>query len=105
MQNGINRRFANFRNGVDMVPAGSNKYARGCEIREIIGRHVDEMAKELTALGLDLDNCDGVHNVEATIYDWIMRAKNALAVAGQCWSLEGLGKYGDPRGTLRGDAP
>lgn len=105
MQNDINRRFANFRTGVDMVPSDSNKYQRGREIREIIGRHFDEMATEMRALGLKVDNCDRAHHVEATIYDWVMSSENVLDVAGQCFTLEGLGEFGDPRNTLGNAVP
>lgn len=68
----IDKRFANFRACCDDAPAGMYEWSR--EIREIIGRHVDEIRKEVMATGLMPCNSDGAHHVEATVYHWIRSA-------------------------------
>lgn len=44
-------------------------------VLELIGETVDELRKQLVAMGIPVDNCDGIREVEALIYDWARRAK------------------------------
>lgn len=89
MQNELNQRFAHFRACCDAAPDGTYELAK--DIRGIIGRHFDALAKEIQERcpDIELSNCDGAHNVEATIYDWIRRAPNA---PGQLFTAEGFGQ-------------
>jgi hypothetical protein len=64
-----NTRFANFRACCDDAPAG--EYLAERELRQAIGQVTDELMKKAAELGLKPCNCDGAHNVEATIYEWL----------------------------------
>jgi hypothetical protein len=81
-----NTRFRNFRACCDDAPAGTFRDER--ELRLAIGDAVDELARRAQALGLKPCNCDGAHNVEATIYEWLTAGSLFGAVA------EGCGEHG-----------
>lgn len=84
--NTLNQRFRNFRACCDDAPAGYFTPER--ELRNTIGDAVDALAKEAQRLGLKPCNCDGAHNVEATIYAWLTEGTLFGAAA------EGYGEHG-----------
>ena len=86
MNNDKNTRFSNFRACCDDAPKGSFEAER--ELREAIGRATDELMTKARSLGLKPCNCDGAHNVEATIYEWVTKGSLFGAAA------EGYGEHG-----------
>ncbi len=79
----INKRFADFRNGCDAAP--DRMFEQEKQMRDAIGAAVDTLAALAREMGLTPCNCDGVHNVEATIYEWL--TKNSTFGA----TIEGFG--------------
>ena len=53
----------------DMAPAGTYEDAKA--LNEVIGDAVDNLMRELRALGLKADNCDRAFELEAAIYAYV----------------------------------
>jgi len=81
-----NKRFANFRACCDDAPSWSFIPER--QLRVAIGDAVDGLMQKARELGLKPCNCDGAHNVEATIYEWLTKGSIFGAAA------EGYGEHG-----------
>lgn len=89
--NDRNQRFAYFRHGVDAIESSPDKagqYQVEQEMRQMIGEAVDALAKFAREHGMNPCNCDGIHNVESTIYAWLTKGTTVGA------AVEGFGKYG-----------
>ena len=67
----LNKDFASFRYACEEAPEGVFEQAK--EIREMIGNLADQFVEQARALGLDVCNCDGIHHVEATMFDQLRR--------------------------------
>lgn len=90
--NELNRRFSYFRDGLDIADQQPHAFTAAKELRDAIGDAVDTLAALARRRGMKPNNCDGVHNVEATIYEWLTKGSTFGA------AVEGLGEFGDPRG-------
>lgn len=90
----INRDFSNLRDGLDKVHP--SRFIRERVISDEIGDAVYALAKIARHHGLEPDNCDGVHHVEATIWAWLTKSDPIFGA-----TLIGVGQYGlSPDSTL-----
>lgn len=71
--NTLNKDFASFRYACEEAPEGT--YLQAKDIRRLIGDLADALIRKGRDLGLEVDTCDGIHNVEATMFD-MLRQKN-----------------------------
>jgi hypothetical protein len=87
-RNDINTRYSNFRDCCDSAPDGTYEAAK--ELKCIIQEHMDALLADVREAFPTIrpDNCDGIHNVEATIYTWLADAEGSL---GQFATAEGFG--------------
>ncbi|MDI3258454.1 MAG: hypothetical protein QJR02_02025 [Sinobacteraceae bacterium] len=67
----LNRSLTDFE-GVDDAPDGSYEQAKS--LRRLIGDSVDQLMKNIREMGLCVDTCDGIREVEAVIYGYIKDA-------------------------------
>lgn len=61
--------FQHFADCADQAPQGTFEAAKS--VREVIGNAVDALIRDMRALGLRADNCDGAFALEAAIYEWL----------------------------------
>lgn len=54
--------------------APEGMFTAACELSGIIGDTCDELIKTLNAAGYKTENCDGIREIEALIYDWVRRS-------------------------------
>ena len=66
---GLNASWSDFERCAEEAPAGT--YAQAKAIAEMIESHANALIKELHALGMKADTCDGVREVEALMYGYI----------------------------------
>jgi hypothetical protein len=78
--------FDNFREGCEAAPEGT--YVEAKQLRDVIGDAADSLIREVRAMGLKTDNCDGIYKVEEAIYEWIRNANPDASTFATC---EGLG--------------
>ncbi len=89
------RALDNFRACADEAPAGT--YEAQKAIAALIGDTCDNFMSELRALGLRADNCDLIHHVEATLYEYVKQSNPDSPL----WpTAEGFGE--SMRGPARG---
>jgi hypothetical protein len=91
--NDKNQRLANFRNGIDALESGAavpmpGRFYVEKDLRAKIGEAVDSLMKWSRLYGMTPCNCDGVHEVESTIYEWLTKGTTVGA------TVEGIGRYG-----------
>ncbi len=70
--NALNKKLDQFKRCADEAPQGM--YADARALNDVIGEACDGLMRELRALGLKADNCDLIHHVEATIYDYVKQS-------------------------------
>jgi hypothetical protein len=67
--NQANQRFAHFRRAAEDAPEGT--YEASKAVREAIGDAVDGLISRFRELGFVVDNSDGAHDAEASLFAWL----------------------------------
>lgn len=62
----------NFKRCAEEAPEGTYEEAKS--LNSLIGEAVDQLMRDVRALGLKADACDLAFEVEATIYDYVKRS-------------------------------
>jgi hypothetical protein len=63
------RSLDHFRRCADDAPAGTYEHVK--ELSALLGETCDTFMREVRALGLKANNCDLIHEVEATLYAYV----------------------------------
>lgn len=66
----LNERLGNMDNCAQYAP--TRTFERAKTAHGIIGEALDDLIKRLAAEGFDVCNCDGVRQVEAVMYGWVV---------------------------------
>lgn len=65
----------NFRDCAEHAPDGTHQLAKS--VNDLIGDTCDQLIRDLRALGLSADNCDGAFRLEVALYQYIKESNTA----------------------------